>query len=93
MPPIEVGPLRAVGAIENRLARKAGDNPAPTARAEKTEPAVVQSDVLDAGDMPVDAERVKLIRKAVETGTYPVLPTRIADAMIAAGIMLRSGKE
>ena len=92
MPPIEVGPLRAVSAIESRLARKTGDSSGHSARAEKSEPAVVQSDVLDPGEMPVDAERVELIRKAVEEGTYPVLPARIADAMIAAGILLRSGK-
>ena len=92
MPPIEVGPLRAISAIENRLARKTGENSGHSARTQKSEPAVVQSDVLDPGEMPVDAERVEIIRKAVEQGTYPVLPARIADAMIAAGIMLRSGK-
>jgi negative regulator of flagellin synthesis FlgM len=41
---------------------------------------------------PVDAERVTQIRKAVESGTYPVLPARIADAVIAAGLLLRTGK-
>jgi negative regulator of flagellin synthesis FlgM len=92
MPPIEVGPLRSLSAVETRLARKASENAAQTARAEKSEPAVVQSEVLDAGDTPVDVERVELIRKAVEEGTYPVVPARIADAMIAAGFLLRSGK-
>lgn len=92
MPPIEVGPLRSLSAVENRLARKASEQSAHAARAEKSEPAVVQSEVLDAGEMPVDAERVEVIRKAVEEGTYPVVPARIADAMIAAGILLRSGK-
>jgi negative regulator of flagellin synthesis FlgM len=38
---------------------------------------------------PVDADRVAEIRKAIEDGRYPVLPTRIADAMIAAGLLLR----
>jgi negative regulator of flagellin synthesis FlgM len=92
MPPIEVGPLRSLSAVENRLSRKAGETAAQAARAEKSEPAVVQSEVLDAGEAPVDAERVDLIRKAVENGTYPVVPARIADAMIAAGFLLRSGK-
>lgn len=91
MPPIEVGPLRALGAIESRLARKSGDSSSPSAKVEKNEPAIVQSEVLDAGEAPVDAERVTMIRKAVEQGTYPVVPTRIADAMIAAGYLLRSG--
>jgi negative regulator of flagellin synthesis FlgM len=92
MPPIEVGPLRAISAVESRLARKSGEGSGHSARAEKPEPAVVQSDVLDPGEMPVDAERVEIIRKAVEEGSYPVVPARIADAMIAAGILLRSGK-
>jgi negative regulator of flagellin synthesis FlgM len=38
---------------------------------------------------PVDAERVAEIRKAIEDDRYPVIPTRIADAMIAAGLLLR----
>lgn len=92
MPPIEVGPLRAVNAIESRLARKASEGSSNSAKVEKSEPAVVQSEILDAGEPPVDIERVALIRKAVEDGSYPVVPARIADAMIAAGIMLRSGE-
>jgi negative regulator of flagellin synthesis FlgM len=92
MPPIEVGPLRALSAIETRLARKSGESAGHSARTEQTESAVVQSDVLDAGDMPVDAERVQVIRKAIEDGTYPIFPARIADAVIAAGLLLRSGK-
>lgn len=90
--PIEVGPLRALGAIESRLARKAGESSEPSPRAAKAQPAVVQSEALDAGEMPVDFERVQLIRKAVESGTYPLLPARVADAMIAAEMILRSGK-
>jgi negative regulator of flagellin synthesis FlgM len=39
---------------------------------------------------PVDAERVAEIRKAIEDGRYPVIPTRISDAMIAAGLLLRT---
>ncbi len=50
------------------------------------------SDALDPGAPPVDAERVAEIRKAIEQGTYPLVPHRIADAMIAAGFMLRTGK-
>lgn len=39
---------------------------------------------------PVNAERVAEIRKAIEDDRYPVIPTRIADAMIAAGLLLRT---
>jgi negative regulator of flagellin synthesis FlgM len=39
---------------------------------------------------PVDAERVAEIRQAIEDDRYPVIPTRIADAMISAGLLLRT---
>ncbi|WP_052761981.1 flagellar biosynthesis anti-sigma factor FlgM [Aurantiacibacter luteus] len=39
---------------------------------------------------PIDAERVGEIRNALRDGTYPILPARIADAMIAARLMLSS---
>ena len=40
-----------------------------------------------AGDAaPIDADRVAEIRKAIETGTYPLIPTEIADGIIAAGL-------
>ena len=38
-----------------------------------------------------DADRVAQIRKAVENGSYPLVPARIADAMIAAEMFLRKG--
>lgn len=37
---------------------------------------------------PVDAERVEQIRAALRDGTYPLVPTKIADAMIAAQVSL-----
>lgn len=47
-------------------------------------------DTRSAGtDAPVDKERVAEIRRAIENGTYPITPARIADAMIAAGYLLR----
>ena len=39
---------------------------------------------------PVDAERVAEIRRAIEQDRYPVIPFRVADAMIAAGLLLRT---
>ena len=92
MPPIEVGPTRAISAIEARMARQANVNGGRPAEVGKNEPAVVSNHTADPGEPPVDAERVAAIRKAVEAGTYPVMPARIADAMIAAGLILRSGK-
>lgn len=43
------------------------------------------------GEAPVDAERVAEIRKAIDEGSYPLVPARIADAMIAASLLLRKG--
>lgn len=39
---------------------------------------------------PVDAERVAAIREAIKEGRYPILPARVADALIAAGFLLRT---
>lgn len=71
---------------------------APVAPAEPVRP--LQAKVVEqrsgvqtptAGDAPpVDADRVAEIRKAVEQGRYPVVPAKIADAMIAAGYLLRT---
>ena len=64
-----------------------------TARSHASErSAVVRSAALDPGPQPVDTDRVAMIRKAIEQGHYPVLPTKVADAMIAAGLLLRSRK-
>ena len=38
--------------------------------------------------IPVDAERVAQIRGALQDGTYPLLPVKTADAMIAARMLL-----
>ena len=40
------------------------------------------------GREPVDAERVQQIKAALKDGSYPLVPTRIADAMIAAQVSL-----
>ncbi|MCT2398147.1 flagellar biosynthesis anti-sigma factor FlgM [Novosphingobium mangrovi (ex Huang et al. 2023)] len=104
MPPIEVGPARAITAIEARLARAAGGDALPGANGvaahRKTSDAstlastaVETSDALDPGAAPVDSDRVTVVRKAIEAGKYPVVPTKIADAMIAAGVLLRSPKQ
>lgn len=98
MPPIEMGPARRAGAIESRPARVTGSDPTGSVGAAKpatsvsAAPSVETSKALEAGQPPVDAERVALIRKAVESGTYPVVPAKIADAMIAAGMLLRTTK-
>lgn len=44
------------------------------------------SAALDPSKPPVDTDRVAKIRKALEDGTYPLVPTKIADAIIAARV-------
>ena len=97
MPPIELGltgphAVRSAPAVD---ARKVHPGPVGNDRAAEVanaHSAVVRSRALDPGPPPVDAERVQQIRKAIEDGTYPIVPAKVADAMIAAGLLLRSGK-
>jgi negative regulator of flagellin synthesis FlgM len=91
---------RPVGAVDARIVRTAagakdqqaiGASPATNPTATSATGAAYQpSTALDPGQVPVDAERVQFIRHAIETGAYPVLPAKIADAMIAAGMLLRA---
>ena len=102
MPSIEFGPcgLQAARAVRAVDAKTVSDKPVhgravanDTARNHAAaNSAVVRSEAFDAGSAPVDTDRVTQIRKAIEQGHYPILPTRVADAMIAAGLLLRSGK-
>lgn len=96
MPPIEIQGLRAVGGIDSRVAPRAAVRNEISGRVGNDQglakPAVSAGEMLEPGAPPVDAGRVAEIRKAVESGSYPVSPVRVADAMIAAGLLLRSAK-
>lgn len=97
MSPFEIGATRAVGAVQVKPATTSARAPAKT---ETQGPAVTdsgsaaqveRSSALDVGPKPpVDVERVKVIKTAIETGNYPLVPAKIADAMIAAGMLLRT---
>lgn len=102
MSSIEIGAPRPVGPVQVKTAttaKAASVAAAPAIVAPET-PAVAdagpaakvqRSSALDAGSSaPVDVERVKDIRQAIEKGSYPLVPARIADAMIAAGMLLRT---
>lgn len=93
--------LRAVGLVDSRTLRPAlgASDPARTSpastssastAAHATQATFQPSRALDPGMPPVDTERVAVIRQAIESGSYPVIPTKIADAMIAAGLLLRA---
>lgn len=87
-PTQNIGSVRAVGTLDARLVRRsAGERSKPD-----SVPLVATSDALDPGAVPVDNERVAEVRKAVESGTYPLLPMKVADAIIAAGLLLRNPK-
>lgn len=100
MPPIEIGASRPVGPVQVNTAKTARNTAAGTTQgAESAENVqtsgaqVERSSALDGGSSaPVDAQRVQVIRRAIETNSYPVIPTRIADAMIAAGMLLRTSQ-
>jgi negative regulator of flagellin synthesis FlgM len=88
--------IQGPNGISSRLKAK---GPAPVAQAENVRPAgsgaaksgVVMATVVSAGsEAPVDHDRVEEIRAVIEQGRYPVIPTKIADAMIAAGFLLRN---
>lgn len=95
MPTIENGPkavlpIRSVGAVDARLTKPGSGAAARPGDAADEPLAVTLSDALAPGQAPVDADRVAEIRRAIERGDYPVIPMRVADAMIAAGLLLRS---
>lgn len=99
MSPIEIGASRPVGPVQVNTPKSTPANSAaqvasaaPTAESGAAAQ-IERSSALDAGQAaPVDLERVKVIRHAIETGKYPVVPTKIADAMIAAGMLLRTAQ-
>ena len=68
----------------------AAASPAAIATATATAVATSAGATVGTGGAPVDQDRVTSIRKAIQHGTYPLVPTKIGDAMIAAGVILRS---
>lgn len=94
MPSFELGKLQGItparGLSESDRAQLATGGKAPTgaAGAPSGKPGVALeiSLALDPSRPPVDADRVAQIRKALQDGTYPLVPTRVADAIIAARI-------
>jgi negative regulator of flagellin synthesis FlgM len=97
MPPIEIGPKgpqaqRGLGAVDHSKMPQRPLGSERAAEVANARSAVVRSRTVEAGQPPVDAERVAEITRAIEQDRYPVLPMKVADAMIAAGLLLRSGK-
>lgn len=95
MPSVELSKLSAVGAPR---AVTAGERAQIEARTPAAAPAsagaaaagvsLEVSAPVEAATPPVDAERVQQIKAALRDGSYPLVPTKIADAMIAAQVSL-----
>jgi len=97
MKPIEISSVaasRPVGADAQRPV-KGAPTASGSAATPKTEPGIVaRSEALSAGPIPpVDSDRVAQIRSAIKQGNYPLLPTSVADEMIAASFILIEGKK
>ena len=54
--------------------------------------AVETGNRVSAGAAPVDTDRVAQIRDALKEGSYPIVPAKITDAIIAARLMLSSAQ-
>lgn len=89
--PVRVGVARAVGAVDPWAIRAAASQTKPSNGVARSVGPVKSSEPLDVGPILVDVDRVADIRRAIESGKYPMVPARVADAMIAAGMLLRTG--
>lgn len=91
MPSVELSKLqgiavtRAVATSERaQIETRAG---APRSSAAPTPGVSVEiGEISSAASAPVNAERVQEIRAALKDGSYPLVPTKIVDAMIAAQV-------
>jgi negative regulator of flagellin synthesis FlgM len=95
MPSVELSKVPGLSATRaitsgERAQIEARARPAAAASAGSATPGV-SLEVSTPGEAttpPVDAERVSQIKAALQDGSYPLVPTKIADAMIAAQVSL-----
>ncbi|TIX51507.1 flagellar biosynthesis anti-sigma factor FlgM [Alteraurantiacibacter aquimixticola] len=92
----DVSKLSGPGTIRPTGRDMSGARPeAKTAKAESVADkgvAVQTGSRVSAGDVPVDNDRVAQIREALRDGSYPIVPAKITDAIIAARLMLSNGQ-
>ena len=95
MKPIEINPIARSRPVGTDAARTISDARVRPGSADTPQPEpgmVTRSDALSAGPTPpVNTDRVTQIRTAIKDGSYPLVPTKVADAMIAASYMLIEG--
>ena len=84
------GPIRGVS---RDLAGTRADARPASAGSQRDGGVIVESTAIpQAGKPPLDTDRIKEIREALRDGTYPIVPAQIADAMIAARLLLSGGQ-
>ena len=93
MPSVELSKLPGISAPRALSAsdRTQIEPRSPTATSGKAPAAGISVEIsaaTDAATPPVDVERVRDIREALRDGSYPLVPAKIADAMIAAQVSL-----
>lgn len=71
----------SVVATQAAAAPKAVQGPAKDAKPVETEAAELAGAM--ASEAPVDGDRVARIKKAIEDGTFPTVPSTIADRLLA----------
>jgi negative regulator of flagellin synthesis FlgM len=92
MPSVELSKLQGIAApraVSTSERAQIETRPGPAPRPVAAAPSGVSIEVggaLDSASVPVDAERVAEIRAALQDGSYPLVPTKIVDAMIAAQV-------
>lgn len=94
MPSFELSKLQGVSAPRAlsesdraELEARAGASVKPgEAAAAKSGVAVEVGAAIDTSTPPVNNERVEEIKQALKDGSYPLVPTQIADAIIAARV-------
>jgi len=104
MPSFELSKLQAVASpralsetdrtpIDQRVtAGGSGALDAAGSAAGKTGVSIEVGASLDPAQPPVNQDRVSQIREALRDGSYPLVPTEIADAMIAAQLSFRTAQ-
>ena len=91
MRPIEIQSAhmaRATGKVSSTTPARPAS---PVASGGDKDVEITRSELLSGDRTPaIDTERVAQVRQAIAEGTYPLVPARIADAMIAAKFLWRS---
>lgn len=94
MPSVELNKLAGISPArslsESERAQTAARTPVATPRPAAPAAGISVEVSAPAADTapPVDAERVQQIRSALKDGSYPLVPAKIADAIIAAQVSL-----